>query len=239
MEIEGREECWALAWEAAPKPICAEGDRTWYCALFPAGQEGDLDVIRTRPGAEAEIVRVRGALPGKETMAVLKVFGHQGEDSTGMRLLNVRDFDRDGRATEVKLVLRPGDALLDETRRPAVVAEVPPNQGYRTIVIGLPPRSSHLTAIGAASEPGIPLVLPREDGWNQILTASDEDLSTGLEWTLQECKGEGTALSLLLRASRKGIALEQRRRSCACGVEGCTWRNQPVLGTGPWPGRTP
>jgi hypothetical protein len=239
VRIDGYEECWTLAWAAPPASVCPAGNGDSYCELFPEGQEGDLDVIRSRAGARAQRVRLRCALPGRDTVRMLRVFGHQGNDAPQMRLLNFRDFDRDGRDAEIKLVLRPGDGVLDEAGQLQPVADVDPERFYRSVIIGVGPGSRRLSAIGDARTPQTPLIFPGENGWNLILEASSDELHTGREITLVSCAGPTFARTVRVHAGPSGVLVDQVKRSCACGAEGCTWQNQPVLGTAPWPGPGP
>src|SRR5205085_690506 len=122
----GVREIWRLVWEAPPKPACAAGTADWYtcpCIGFAFGERGRLDLVRLRGGHEVERMSLAPLFDEDETDAPGEVTlrrvepsesDHDGdledEDLPGLvahrpsdRILELADYDHDGRATEFLL----------------------------------------------------------------------------------------------------------------------------------------
>lgn len=115
--VDGVEETWRLEWRTPPVLACV--DATWstcICLGFAFGEEGEIDLVRMRPGrapekldlgrqtiqrwrlTEAEKKMLGGDVPPPD----VSVLRHRPT----VKVMKIGDYDHDGRATE--LVLQNG-----------------------------------------------------------------------------------------------------------------------------------
>jgi hypothetical protein len=129
--VDGKTETWRLVWRTPPKLACVEANEWWACPCngFAFGEEGSLDVVRTRSdGSEDRLAldekMVQRWIPTKaETDAAMRAGiargatdGDAGAAKTRAELeghqiakvLNIGDYDHDGRATEFVLQVSAG-----------------------------------------------------------------------------------------------------------------------------------
>lgn len=168
--IDGVEELWRLEWVTAPSPACGPGDEDWYicpCTGFAFGEQGDLDLVRKRPGKDEErfslspLFREYGANLSLSTndapQAVLRKWNiHKNDieekDSPTFlsrvkarplaQIMKFADYDHDGRATE--FVLQVGTL---------------PCGKKMSVVVGISRKNNKLHVFPSVKRPNTPLVL--------------------------------------------------------------------------------
>jgi hypothetical protein len=215
--VDGVPERWKLEWVGKTAPACPpeSGWDEWGmcpCAGFEFGEDGDLDLVRTRPGAPEERLRLtpffgEGDAPGRK--AVLRRWPvekgdeeRSGEPGFAARVrarplapvLLLRDYDHDGRATEFLLQ----------------VGAIP--CGHRqTIVVGIDSRNPRLHAFSSVEAPGTPLALERPEQWEALRTHPE-----GTTVTLWGCGDHGSdeERTVRLRSARDGIHAKEKVREC-------------------------
>jgi hypothetical protein len=177
VEVDGISEIWRLEWTQPPDPICAPGDGGWYtcpCEGFAFGESGELDLVRIRSSREVDRLRLT-AFFLESDLAVLQRWpvvesddewidadldGRLAEFRETVRkrppvsVLDVGDFNRDGRATE--FLLQVG---------------VMPCGKRQSILVGVSPDRPRLHAFGSADHPEKPLVLYPSQ-WERLRTSS-------------------------------------------------------------------
>ena len=215
--MEGVPERWRLEWVGTTAPACPPeaGWDEWGicpCAGFAFGEDGELDLVRARPGEPEERLPLtpffaEGDAPGQK--AVLRRWPVEKGDETASEdprfparvrsrplapAMVLRDYDHDGRATE--FVLQVGAIPC----------------GHRqAIVIGVDSRNRRLHAFSSVEAPGKPLVLERPEQWEKLRTHPG-----GVTVTLWGCGDHGgeEERTLRLRAGGDGIHARESVRPC-------------------------
>jgi hypothetical protein len=214
-------ERWRLVWNSEPKPACAPDDGMqleWFtcpCAGFAFGERGDLDLVRVKPGGaeerrsltaffEEEIdswgrTAILPRWPRRDTdvQAVDRETPEQLTSKIHSRpivsIMNLRDFDHDGRATEF---------FLQTSAAPC---------GKRMgIVVGVSRGRPALHAFGSALNPAKPLVL-RADHWDAL--AKSASPADRVDWACGD-HGSDTQEELTLRADSAGVHVTRHFYQC-------------------------
>lgn len=114
--VDGVDETWRLEWRRPPLPSCMGDD--WYtcpCNGEEFGEKGSLDLVRARPGAGEERLNLdalfeerdatlpRWQVSDKERKSLKVPTQLELQKRPLVKLMNVGDYDHDGRATEFTL----------------------------------------------------------------------------------------------------------------------------------------
>lgn len=219
--VDGAREQWRLVWKGKPQPACAPDDGledgwlTCPCDGFAFGEQGDLDLVRlagTSPedrlsltplfdpdwvpfGGTAilprwEVLKEDHAVLGKEASQAQAARIRQRPD---VRIMNLRDYDHDGRATEF-----------------FVQTAAAPCGKRMGIVVGISRDRPVLHALASARHPEKALVL-RVDHWDAL--AQSREPPARIDW---RCGDHGTTEQeeLALRIEPKGIHVTRLFYQC-------------------------
>ncbi len=216
-------ELWRLVWRAPPQPACAPDDGVggWDsrpCDGFAFGERGDLDLIRVRDGRVVERLPITPffdvLLTPWEVAAVLprravREGDFEKEQQDGgkfiaelqsrpdVKIMQPRDYDHDGRATEFFLQLSSSPC------------------GKRMgIVIGVSRDNDRLHAFGTARHPDKPLVL-RVDHWGALAGARGP-----LRLIAWECGDHGSDTRDVLEALVDAGGIHVTGRNYLCNDDG-------------------
>ena len=112
--IDGVEETWTLRWKSAPKDDCIEDG--WYtapCLGFAYGETGKLELVRERANAPVETLSLDSLFdsnastlqhwPTDKNDPMTKPDIVAVKKRPAVTIMNLGDFDHDGRATELML----------------------------------------------------------------------------------------------------------------------------------------
>jgi hypothetical protein len=198
--VDGVEEVWQLRWEKPPEPVCAADDAevslTCPCTGFAYGEQGNLKLVRNRPGSPEETLALdpffvdpgfgghtAGASVVQRWQPVLgddndwkhandKDFATEVRKRKPTDLMTFADYDHDGRATEF---------LLQVATKPC---------GKRQMVlVGISQSNPHLHVFSTPEKPHSPLVLASWE-WEGLLKSEHlsiidwqcGDHLSGVEW---------------------------------------------------------
>jgi hypothetical protein len=166
--VDGVTETWRLVWRKPPDLICV--DRYWhemYCIGLAFGEQGDLDLVRLRPGSPPERLHLsplfglpddpsNATLPRWDSTATRSALGtvaphideiHPDLDAIKtlpiVDVMQLEDYDHDGRATEFELPI---------VRNPFAWP--------RSAVVGISKGNPHLHAFDTVEHRGTPLLSP-------------------------------------------------------------------------------
>jgi len=164
--IDGVSETWRLEWRKPPKLYCVDDWGAMYCIGLAFGEQGDLDLVRLRPGSPEERLNLsplfgpdgtsNATLQHWNRMAIRTALGkvapridetHPDVDAIKtlpiVDIMKLRDYDDDGRATEFEL--------------PIVTN---PFAWPKSAVVGISKRNPHLHAFDTVEHAGTPLIFP-------------------------------------------------------------------------------
>lgn len=217
VDVGGVTERWRLVWTAPPGEACPpDGDdgmwSTCPCAGFEFGQHGDLVLVRLRPGAPEERLPLAPLFADQETPAPGAVLAHrpvrkgdldaasrkgfarQVRGRAPVRVMELADYDHDGRATELVLQVGAG-----------------PCGHQQSVLVGLDARSPGLHAFGSVEEPGTPLVLERRSDWEKVRAAKGE-----VRLVQIPCGDHGaeTEVAVTVRADGRGLHAKTSTKAC-------------------------
>jgi hypothetical protein len=200
--VDGVKEVWQLRWEKQPEPVCAADDAeislTCPCSGFAYGEQGSLELVRSRLGAPPETLAlgplfVDPGFAGHTPFAsvVQRWQPVEGDDDNDWKHANDKDFatevrkrkptdlmtfadyDHDGRATEF---------LLQVATKPC---------GKRQMVlVGISKADPHLHVFSTPEKPDSPLVLTswewdallKSNGHTSVIDWNCGDHLSGFEW---------------------------------------------------------
>ncbi|HTM44480.1 MAG TPA: hypothetical protein VL137_05965 [Polyangiaceae bacterium] len=215
--VDGKSETWRLVWKSPPQPICDNLEFTCPCIGFQYGETAQLDLVRVRSelpddrlpltpffaGAENPAMEsgVDGAVlqrwPVLESDVDKYVFGPPSNTEITsrplVRIMNIGDFDHDGRATE--FVLQIGTEPCGHSD---------------TILVGISKSQPRLHAFTTGETPGKPLVTERP-AWDALRNSS------GIaHYTVITCGDHGseTEIDLILTANRNGLHASEQAYEC-------------------------
>jgi hypothetical protein len=181
--VDGVEEVWQLRWEKPPEPICAADDAesslTCPCTGFAYGEQGNLTLIRDRPGSPSESLVLGpffvdpgfgGHSPGASVVQRWQPV-YDGDDSDWKHandkdfaaevrkrkptdLMLFADYDHDGRATTF---------LLQVAAKPCGKRQM--------ILVGISKTDPHLHVFSTSEKPHSPLVLASWE-WDALLKSN-------------------------------------------------------------------
>jgi len=165
--VDGVQERWYLEWEKPPVSACGPDEADWYtcpCFGFAFGEAGYLNLVRQRTGHKDERFSLtdlfkaeEGLMPGR---AVLRRWDKRKDDhieDSGKpafisrvkarhrsRVMYLKDYDHDGRATE--FILQTGTL---------------PCGKEMSVVVGLSRKKPYLHVFTSLKNPAEPLILQR------------------------------------------------------------------------------
>jgi len=229
VHVGSTRERWQLVWQTHPQVACGPRDEGWArcpCSGFAFGEMGQLDLVRKVPGHSDDTLHLSpffadGENPAAERSkqdavlqrwAVLRAdYEHHFDDTTtafersvekrpSVKVLELADYDHDGRATEFMLQIG-----------------VTPCSHSDNIVVGISRNQPTLHAIKSVAHPERPLILERHI-WNEFLRSRGR--ITSVEW---RCGDHASEQELVVRliASDKGIDATRLVYGCtAAGKRG-------------------
>jgi hypothetical protein len=169
--VDGVSETWRLVWRRPPKLYCVDDWGAMYCMGLAFGEQGDLDLVRLRPGSPEERLNLsplfgpdgpsNATLQHWDRMATRTSLGTVApsidESHPDIELIKtlpvvdvmkLHDYDHDGWATEFEL---------------RIVTN--PFAWPRSAVVGVSKQNRHLHAFDTVEQPGTPLIFP---DWGSI-----------------------------------------------------------------------
>jgi hypothetical protein len=115
--VDGKQETWRLVWRSPPKLDCVD-DSYWGCPClgFAFGEAGRLELVRLRAGEPAEHLDLgrQSLRRWNPTKAEASAFGdpppplEELQRRPVVKIMNIADYDHDGRATEFVLQTAAG-----------------------------------------------------------------------------------------------------------------------------------
>jgi len=165
--IDGIAERWHLEWEKPPVSVCGPEDNDWWtcpCSGFAFGEAGQLSLIRQRKGHRDERLSLADLFTYEDSpaagLAVLKKWTSQKDDQLEdsgapefiarikarrpARIMQLKDYDHDGRATE--FILQIGTL---------------PCGKEMSVIVGISRSQPSLHVFTSVKNPGQPLILQR------------------------------------------------------------------------------
>lgn len=219
--VGSRAEEWCLEWQAQPEPDCDPSGDDWYtcpCNGFAFGETGELDLVRHVPGMPDERLQLSPLFEhgyyGDSIARLPKWPVMEGDfDRMGspgfskmvhsrpiVRIMEIADYDHDGRATEFLLQIGAGPC------------------GHRqTVVVGISRSDPKLHAFGTVAHPEVPLVLESPDAWKQFLRSKGK--TTVVSWPCGD-HGSEEENDVELVAEATGIRAFRLRYACAAAGRG-------------------
>lgn len=196
-------EHWQIRWEDPPLPLCME---SWGCICAPFGhsQHGRADLVRARAGKPDEVFSLSQIYdPGLDTPprglseAILPAWPTEPHDfeSTDaesisvaiqarklLTLMNLRDYDHDGQATEFILPIGGVGCVF-----------------HHFVAVGLSKKDPRLHILGTAEHPDVPLRLSAS-GWEILRRGAGTYIES-------PCGNHGSEeqIEVALRPGRDGI----------------------------------
>ena len=204
-------ERWRLEWRSAPTLACFEGLVTCPCEGFAQAEQGELDLVRLRPGevpTRLPLSPLFGEPPSGQTrpQAMLRGWMPSPKDEElpqeqwkqalrrrpRTRAMVLGDYDHDGQAREFVL---------------QIAAE---GCGLRAaVLVGIDRREGRLRALGTAEHPERPLVLEPET-WDRLRGAAR------IEAVQTPCGDHGSDLEEVLRVHADDQGLHATRVLYQC-----------------------
>jgi hypothetical protein len=180
------------------------------CTGFSFGERGQLDLVRTRAGAPLERLHLAELFDGGvarmrrwpvrafDLKRCIEKDDNDGPTMTDLAarapvdVMNVADYDRDGRATEFVLQVDAGPCGHDSSLLVGISREIP-----------------HLHAFGTAEAPSEPLMLGHLTDWERLRHASRiTAIETG-------CGDHGSDVERALDLTADGrLHAKERTRTC-------------------------
>jgi hypothetical protein len=216
VKVNGVVERWRLEWRSPPELACFETEGvTCPCEGFAQGEQGELDLVRQRPGVPEERVALTPLFADEEpgeapVRAVLRGWAVAERDGAlaeaerpralrrreRVKAMVLGDYDHDGQAREFLLQTHAfGCGLRD------------------AVLLGVDRRDGHLRALGSAEHPDRPLVLEPET-WARLRGAAR------IESVETPCGDHGSALENVVRVRADADGLHATRELYACTPEG-------------------
>ena len=220
VNVDSRSEEWRLEWRTPPQPDCDPSSEEWYtcpCDGFAFGEKGELDLVRERAGMPEERLSLSLYFApyneDSKAMAQLQRWPVRDGDFERMsqpgfsrlvtsrpivRIINLADYDHDGRATEFLFQIGAGPC------------------GHRQIVlVGISRANPKLHVFGTVAHPEVPLVLESPDSWKQLLRSKGK--TTVISWPCGD-HGSEDETAVELNTGTNGIRAYRLRY--ACGPDG-------------------
>lgn len=224
--VGGASEEWLLAWAGQPSPICRaeemETAMTCPCEGWAYGETGDLWLIRRRGGREIERMRLGGlfgkfdypAAEVREGDAYLQRWPPKARDperaeagDPGLlreilrrpapRVIQPVDYDHDGEATE--FLIQVG---------------VLPCGKRQFAAVGVSRARPRLHALGSATHPDAPLILPLA-AWQALARSARPE-----PMVIWPCDDHGSEVESVLTVSASGGVIRAVNRDYGCPSQG-------------------
>ncbi|NTU92857.1 MAG: hypothetical protein HGA56_02445 [Chlorobiaceae bacterium] len=206
---------WRLEWKRAPEQECDPSGDDWYtcpCSGFAFGESGELDLVRLVPGKPAERLPLSplfalgfdGDSVARLPRWPVRKGDFERKDSPGfsrmvksrpvVRIMNIGDYDHDGRPTEFALQVGAGPC------------------GHRqTVLVGITRLNPKLHAFGTVAHPGDPLVLESPEAWQRLLVSRGR--TTVVSWPCGD-HGAEEEVEIELVAAPGGLRAIRSRYAC-------------------------
>jgi hypothetical protein len=223
LTVAGQQEVWRLVWAAKPKTVCSADEiimaMTCPCTGWAYGEYGDLALVRIREGREIERMALKSLFGRFDYPEAEKVEGSaylqrkpfkygdfarsekgdrrlaaEIERRPATRIMNLADYDADGRATE--FLMQVGTEPCGKTQ---------------FVALGVTASDPHLHALTSAAHPERPLIMPLHV-WRALLSGH------GRRRTLPtwECGDHGADESTRYVVSAKAGRIRLKVRSYGC-----------------------
>jgi hypothetical protein len=220
--VESRAEEWRLEWRTPPQFACDPSSEDWYtcpCDGFAFGETGELDLVRQRSGMPEERLALSPYFStyndDNQAKAQLQRWPVREGDFDRMsqpgfaklvksrpivKIMNLADYDHDGRATEFLLQIGAGPC------------------GHRqTVLVGISRINPKLHVFGTLVHPEAPLVLESPNSWKQLLLSKGK--TTIITWLCGD-HGAEEEIDMELNAGINGIRAYQLLYECGPGGKG-------------------
>ncbi|HVW28072.1 MAG TPA: hypothetical protein VHC69_22065 [Polyangiaceae bacterium] len=205
-------ENWRIQWRHEPAVACFGWSCS--CSQFMFGRRGQADLIRSRPGVLDDVFPLEELFDGHFGLdlpthglneAILRTWSTQAGDETGdgvdeavvrarprVTVMDLHDYDRDGRATEFVLPVGGAGCAF-----------------HHYVAVGISRSMPWLHVLGTAAHPAVPLELSWA-GWDLL------QKSRGGTYVDVECgfRGADEQLEITLRADAAGIHENWVRYAC-------------------------
>lgn len=217
--LGGRAETWQLVWEGKPRSVCGPEDvemaMTCPCIGWAYGEVGKLALVRKRGGRELERMAL-GPLfsdipadnsDGLAAMQWRPMYPRDWQDDAaaqrrgflaevgarkGPRVMDLRDYDHDGVASEFLVQVSAGPCGHTEY-----------------VAVGLSTANPRLHALGSAKSPTAPLVLPGA-AWAALAVGGQRQV---VRWPCGDHGAEEEEV-LVLSSEKGAIGVRERRFAC-------------------------
>ncbi|HEY2345607.1 MAG TPA: hypothetical protein VGH80_06955 [Xanthomonadaceae bacterium] len=226
MEFQGEKEVWQLVWDRPPEEVCGPHDMigaiSCPCSGLSYGEFGTLRLIRKRGNVQIDSLDLRPLFGQFDYPDANRVEGtaylqrwptlegdfdrerrgdsalvDEIEHRQPVNLMQLADYDRDGRATE--FLMQVGTLPCGNTQFAA---------------LGVSPLNPRLHALTSVGKPGKPLMMPR-DAWEALLRPGSPATVTTLT-----CGDHGSDVQEELVVSANHGEIQVRQRVYACTPDG-------------------
>jgi hypothetical protein len=210
VRVDNVVEHWRIQWRDDPGVVCLAWDCP--CSQFMFGQRGQVDLVRTRPGAPDDVFPLEQLFDGHNDLpthglneSILRTWQAQAGDEPAsgvsetvvrarphVTVMDLHDYDRDGRATEFALPVGGGGCAY-----------------HHYVAVGISRAQPKLHVLGTAAHPAAPLELSWA-GWDLLRKGR------GGTYVDMECgfRGADEQLEITLRADAASIHGSWVRYAC-------------------------
>ncbi len=221
--VDGVEETWRLEWAEKPTPACSPDEPDWYtcpCMGFAFGETGSLSLVRSRPGHKEERLQldqyfsINDFAPASsgDGKAVLQRWKPAQNDMDNqekpefatrvssrpvVRIINLADYDHDGRSTEFLLQ----------------IATMPCGKRMN-IAVGISRKNPRLHPIVSRLSPDRPLMLQAHQ-WDALKKATGP--AKVIDW---QCGDHGAENEEELELLAKDGLISATRHKFTCNEQG-------------------
>jgi hypothetical protein len=195
VEVDGVREIWALVWAEPPVTFCTEG---WSCPCsgLEFSEQGRASLVRRRPGKPDETFSLGElALPRWERPANSGIEPPSEAELASappVRIMNVRDYDHDGWASEF-----------------ALQVDTAPCGKRISVVVGVGRTKRAIHVFGTAEHPDEPILLTLGQ-WARVAAEPSTKVTT---WLCGD-HGAGTESEVSVRADAAGLHVREREYRC-------------------------
>ena len=206
--VLGARETWRLEWKSAPKPSCddePDGLVTCPCQGFAVGEQGELFLVRLRPGKP------------EQRLALAPLFEGRDEPAAVLRRYDAEAWYAAGEAGREKLPSLP--VMKISAYGPATAGFVLQTGSWScghqpSVLVGVSRQRDEPHAVGTAEHPDQPVVLERQASWQELREKGRvESIETA-------CGDHGSELEHVVSLRADAAGLHGSWADYACEVDG-------------------